>query len=246
MDAFTQRYLQDGQTSVANYLLDHFREVGMTTDQLLVYLQLRREMDRGVQWPDADQVASRLGWTVQRVYQVLHELITQKLMTITTVTNGQGQKQDTYDFRLLAEKLSQLPVHEADIVATETATGTTTAKSTAVTEAKAARAAVFNHIEQEFGRPLSPIEMETINDWLEQDHYQPELIQLALKESVLNQVYNLKYLDRILLNWHKKHLTTAAQVQQAKAQQSERTTPPATGRTTDRSTPKLPIIKLTD
>ena len=38
MDDFIQRYVQAGQTSVANYLLDHFREVGMTTDQLLEVL----------------------------------------------------------------------------------------------------------------------------------------------------------------------------------------------------------------
>jgi len=62
MDDFMRRYIQDGQTSVANYLLDNFRAVGMTTDQLLVYIQLRREMDRGVLMPDADKLARRLGW----------------------------------------------------------------------------------------------------------------------------------------------------------------------------------------
>ncbi|HAJ54872.1 MAG TPA: DNA replication protein DnaD, partial [Lactobacillus sp.] len=72
---------------------------------------------------------------------------------------------------------------------------------------------VFNQIEIEFGRPLSPIEQETIRDWLTTDHYLPEVILLALREAVLNSAYSLKYMDRILLNWERRHLKTAQQVQ---------------------------------
>ena len=37
-----------------------------------------------------------------------------------------------------------------------------------------------------------------IGQWLNTDHYSPELIRLALREAVLNQAYSLKYIDRIL------------------------------------------------
>ncbi|MEO2820231.1 DnaD domain protein, partial [Lacticaseibacillus rhamnosus] len=36
---------------------------------------------------------------------------------------------------------------------------------------------------------------------------------LALREAVLNAAYSLKYMDRILLNWERRHLKTAQQVQ---------------------------------
>lgn len=233
MDEFIDRYVQAGQTSVANYLLDHFREVGMTTDQLLVFFQLRRYMDRGIQLPSAEEIATHLGWDKQRVYQLLHEMISQKLMTITTVTDDQGQKQDTYDFRLLTEKLSRLAVQS-------------TQQEVAVT-ADNERAAVFNQIETEFGRPLSPIEMENIEQWLDQDHYRPELIQLALKEAVLSQAYSLKYMDRILLSWERKNLTTAAQVQREKERQApRRSEKPTTGGQPGGDIPDVPIFKLTD
>ena len=71
----------------------------------------------------------------------------------------------------------------------------------------------YNQIEIEFGRPLSPVEQETIRDWLTTDHYLPEVILLALREAVLNAAYSLKYMDRILLNWERRHLKTAQQVQ---------------------------------
>ena len=63
------------------------------------------------------------------------------------------------------------------------------------------------------GRPLSPIEQETIRDWLTTDHYLPEVILLALREAVLNSAYSLKYMDRILLNWERRNLKTPQQVQ---------------------------------
>jgi len=241
MDDFTSRYLQAGQTSIANYLLDHFKEVGMTTDQLLVYLQLRRFMDRGDQLPEGKVVAQPLGWDPQRVYQLLHEMVTQKLMTITTAVDAQGQNQDSYDFHLLAEKLSQLPVHQATAAATPTV-ATPAQKAVEPSE----RAQVFNQIEREFGRPLSPIELETINDWLKLDHYKPELIQLALKEAVLNQAYSLKYMERILINWGKKNIQTAAQVQKEHERQSDRQAPASGQNGPDPAIPDIPIFKLTD
>ncbi|WP_143461986.1 DnaD domain-containing protein [Levilactobacillus enshiensis] len=233
MAEFMMRYIQAGQTSVANYLLDHFREVGMTTDQLLVYLQLRRQMDRGEQLPEAESIAKCLGWDKQRVYQLLHEMIAAKLMVITSVTNAQGQKADTYDFSLLTEKLSQLDVQTVQKEVKQAATND--------------RSTVFNQIETEFGRPLSPLEMESISQWLDEDHYRPELIQLALKEAVLSQAYSLKYMDRILLSWEKKNLKTAAQVQREKERQEPRRS--ATGDHSNQPNPQIPdipIFKLTD
>ena len=72
---------------------------------------------------------------------------------------------------------------------------------------------LYSIFEAEFGRPLSPIEMETLIMWLEEDRYSVELIQLALREAVLSQVYNFKYIDRILLNWEKKNIRTKEQVE---------------------------------
>src|SRR5699024_11496295 len=58
--------------------------------------------------------------------------------------------------------------------------------------------AIFILFEQEFGRPLSPFEIETINVWLDEDEMKPALIKAALRESVLMSKLNFKYIDRIL------------------------------------------------
>lgn len=62
---------------------------------------------------------------------------------------------------------------------------------------------IFNIFEKEFGRPISSMEYEIINAWLEKS-YSEEMILGALKEAIYNGVTNLRYIDKILYEWQKK------------------------------------------
>lgn len=62
---------------------------------------------------------------------------------------------------------------------------------------------LYDTFEKEFGRTLSPMEYEIINNWLEQK-ISEDLIIAALKETVFNGVNNLRYVDKILYEWNKK------------------------------------------
>lgn len=66
---------------------------------------------------------------------------------------------------------------------------------------------IFAAFEQELGRTLSAMEVEIIKEWLH-DGISEELIKEALKEAILNNVRNLKYIDRILYNWRSKGFKT--------------------------------------
>lgn len=68
---------------------------------------------------------------------------------------------------------------------------------------KEVNSSIYEVIEKEFGRPLSPMEYEIIKAWLN-DYSSEELVLEALKEAIYNGVYNLRYMDVILNEWHKK------------------------------------------
>jgi len=57
--------------------------------------------------------------------------------------------------------------------------------------------------EKEFGRPISSMEYEIINAWLDKN-FTEELILGALKEAIYNGVTNLRYIDKILYEWQRK------------------------------------------
>src|SRR5699024_285231 len=73
---------------------------------------------------------------------------------------------------------------------------------------------IFILFEQEFGRPLSPFEIETINHWLDDDYYSPEIIKAALREDVLMSKLNFNYIERILRTWENKGNKTVEQARE--------------------------------
>lgn len=70
---------------------------------------------------------------------------------------------------------------------------------------------VFSTFEKEFGRPLSPMEYEIIRAWIASGMSE-ELLIGALKEATFNDVRNLRYIDKILLEWANKGFKTMDEV----------------------------------
>lgn len=56
--------------------------------------------------------------------------------------------------------------------------------------------------EEQFGRALSPIELNILREWKE-SNYDDKMIVKALKEAVKSQVLNFRYIEGILHNWAK-------------------------------------------
>lgn len=227
------KLLQDGDTSIPNFLLDNYAKMGMTNDEFLLYLQIKKEQARGNGFPPMDKLAASLGINSQTLFATIQSLQDKKMLEIKQRRDGQGQLTDFYDFNLFYQKLIALLDGKAAKVVES--------KSQADTNN------IYDQIQVEFGRALSPIEIETITQWINNDHFAPDLIRLALKEAVLNQAYNLKYMDRILLNWQQRNLTTAAQVENSLKQRPHgETEKHAQNDKTHGSNVYIPLIKLTE
>lgn len=79
---------------------------------------------------------------------------------------------------------------------------------------------IFETFEKEFARPLSPMEYEFINAWIESGMSE-ELIKEALKEATLNGVSNLRYIDKIIYEWTKKGYKTVSDVENNRMKQEK-------------------------
>jgi DNA replication protein len=80
-----------------------------------------------------------------------------------------------------------------------------------VAQSAAAITDVFTMFEQEFARPITPIEYEMITNWLDRDKYPLELIELALREAVFAGKLRFNYIDRILIEWSRNRVFNAEQ-----------------------------------
>lgn len=191
-------YFQSGEVTISNLIMENYQKIGLTDEEFLFWLQLFRLQAQGNLFPDLGQISQIMGKQLDIIYKLLNQLVSRNFVAIETHQNKQGQMIDTYDLTPIFDKIDLLKKQQE------------TKKNHQLSEQKIKH--LYQNFEKEFGRSLSPIELETIVQWLEKDHYKPELIYLALREAVLNQAYSLKYIDRILLSWERKNITTQQQV----------------------------------
>jgi DNA replication protein len=188
-----QSFLND-QIAIPGLFLKNYKKLGINETEAMVLLQLHCFQLEGNLFPTPKDIAENLSISEQGCANVLRKLIQKNLLTIDQSNNAQSVLNESYSLEQLWERLFHGDA-EPQI-----------AKQTDEQESN-----VFLLFEQEFGRPLSPFEIETINIWLDEDGQPPSLIKAALREAVLMGKLNFRYIDRILKEWKKKGIRTVEQ-----------------------------------
>lgn len=231
--ALLQNYIQAGETNVSNLLLHHYKEVGLTTSQLVLYLEFKSYQDRGEMNPDIRLLAKHLGTTGNQVFNQLHQMMTNHLVEQKVRQLEDGKEDVIYDFSALINKLVALQDQETD--------------AEQVKQAENSREQTFNSLESEFGRPLSSMELQIVNDWLDKDRYTPVMIKLALRQAVMNSALNLQYMERILQSWQRQGLRTEREINEHERRFEDRRNGQDSGTSGNHHRPqgpKIPIYKL--
>ncbi|MEC3885887.1 DnaD domain-containing protein [Halobacillus sp. HZG1] len=187
--------IMDNQMVVPTKLLENFHQLKLNETELVVLLQIHRFRTEGNGFPTPEQLAIHLSISAQECSRVLRSLIQKRMMTIEQNQNEDRVLNEHYSLEPLWEKLfavSQKPqINDRSYDEN-----------------------IFPLFEQEFGRPLSPFEIETINIWLDEEEQSPALIKAALREAVLMSKLNFKYIDRILREWKRKGVKTVEQARE--------------------------------
>ncbi len=133
-----------------------------------------------------DELSQNIGISTDKAYEVFTNLLSKKIIDIKTEKDIEGR---------LIEKVSLDNFYEMIILDENENTK------------KEIKTDIYNEFENEFARPITSMEYEIINAWLN-NNYSEELIIGALKEAVYNGVKNLRYIDKILYEWNKKGFKT--------------------------------------
>lgn len=206
-DEIMIKFLKEGTLSIPTIILKNYHQLGMNETELTLLLQMMIVLKDDNCDFDFEMVAQLMEKDQAEIYKMLHNLIENGIVNLTSTVDENGRNHDQYSFEPLYHKIVK-------ILKEENQQGKKDKKATA-------RKQVFDKIEQSFGRTLSSFDIELIDSWLNQDHYDPELIIAALKEAVLSNVYNLKYIDKILLEWEKKGIKQPADIQRIRDQRQQ-------------------------
>ncbi|BDR58382.1 DnaD domain protein [Xylocopilactobacillus apicola] len=192
------KYLISGFSAVNNYLIQHYQEFGLTDQELILYLNLVSYANQNNLFPNMKTLSKNLHVSESEVFNLISSLERKRILTIET-RDIDGKASSYYDL----DHIYQIDVEEGDLIEVDQNNSDELEQ-------------LIQKFEVEFGRPLSPIEIEKVSGWLEVDHFNADLVEVALKEAVLAQVYNFKYIDRILVTWRKRNIKTARDYENSK------------------------------
>lgn len=183
------------QINIPINLIKNYKHIGLNEEELAVVLQVYRFIYEGNTFPTPNEIADHLTIGVEKCIDILKNLMQKNFLTIEESNKDYNKLSESYSLNPLWEKLFSDNNKVENLEENDTS--------------------IFILFEQEFGRPLSPFEIETITVWLDEDLIKPSLIKAGLRESVLMGKLNFRYIDRILREWQRKGIKSVEEAREA-------------------------------
>lgn len=184
--------VEDGSLTVPNILLRNYADLGLSEKEFVLLLHVHSHIQKGNAFPTPTELSDHMTITTAECVKLLRSLVQRGFLTIEEFEQN-GMIYEKYSLKQLWEKLYDVVVMDQDQEKVEKENQ------------------LYTIFEQEFGRPLSPIECETLAFWVDQDHHDPDIIISALREAVISGKLNFRYIDRILFEWKKNGIKTIEQ-----------------------------------
>jgi DNA replication protein len=187
-------------------LFRYYRRLKLNDNELLLLMHLMAfKQVEHKEFPMLEDMQELIGGTTASISLTLQKLMKDGFLSIDEeVDQESGIQFERYNVSGLYDKLSICMANDAKNKAKLVAAQRE--EALAGTSDPEGERNMFTIFEKEFGRPLSPMECETISGWLDQDKYLDELILMALKEAVFAGKVHFRYIDRILLEWSRNRV----------------------------------------
>jgi len=204
---FSKDFFAAGFTLVPNLLLKYSGRLGLDGIDILVVIAFCYYQQTGKSELEIADFSKILQISDQQIQESLT-----KMYSLGLLINSGKSLDPTGLFQKMAdywaeEKLQSIQEAHQEVATTVQIDGICLRQSSPLSN-------IIKMFEEEFGRPLTPIEVDQIENWYWDKNYSEELIKEALKRTVLRGVLNLNYVDRILSQWSKKNLRTPREVVQ--------------------------------
>lgn len=174
------------------YALRMYKELDLSKDEMLLLIYLYSK-DKNVF--DPNKICEDLGFDLMSMMAIISNLTDKKILTVNTIRDEKGIMQEVFDLSSLYEKVTLEIVKKLNTKEEN-------------------KENIHELIENEFGRRLTPLEHEMIDDWEEANS--KELIKEAVKEASINGVSNLRYIDKILFDWNKQGIKNPSEIKKDK------------------------------
>lgn len=175
--------LKKGNFVVPMYIFSLRDKLNLKFEELIFLIYLSNKGDKVLF--DVNFFSKELNMDVKEILFYIDSLTDKKYISLEVLKNDKNVMEEYINLDMFYDKLTNYMIEDINITKEEENTN------------------VFEAIEKEFARPLTPVEYEIIHAWIEAGTSE-ELILEALKEAVFSGVFNLRYIDKIIYEWNKK------------------------------------------
>ncbi len=197
--------IENGVTNIPNLLLSNYKKIGLSDQELILIIHLIHYKSKSNHFPSISELENRMSTNTEDLMRILQRLVKNGYIFIDEhKEENTGVIFEVYNITPLYLKLINLFERNMEI---------DKIKREKIKEEKVVNN-VYKIFEQEFGRALSPIEIELISTWIDKDKHSEDVIIYALKEAVFSNKLNFRYIDSILFEWQKKNIKTIDQIRQ--------------------------------
>ena len=191
---------KQGHIVIPLFMLQHYKELKLEIGEFLFLMYLYNLGNKFIF--DPSKFADDLNLDIKDIMNYIGTLSDKHFIRVEVMKNDKGLMEEMVLMDDFYSKLSLITMDEVNNVSS------------------ADNSNIYEIIEKEFGRTLSPMEYEIIRAWLD-NGMSEELIQEAIKEATYNGVSNLRYIDKILYEWSKLGIKTAKDVSDNKKKRAK-------------------------
>lgn len=203
-----KRILSERFVAVPARLVEDAKKLGLTPSEgfLVLHLYLLELEKKGAALEK--DLAERLGIGEGEILELVAGLIAKEIIAYEEQGNGYAYSLEPLYERLFGEPLAM---------------GT---PPTTVADG----GHLYRSFEGEFKRPLSPIELDALSEWVDEKALPEGMILEALKVAVTAGALNFKYIDRVLMDWSQKGVSSVRENEAFEENRKQRRKKPEDGK----------------
>ena len=174
--------IEDGVLSFSDLVLKYYHKFDLSDREAIALIKLHALIEEKERVIRPEQFSKWLSASPKQTENILNSLITKGYLSITLKEDEDGKEYETFDVDFFLNKVAK---HFKE-------------KQNERSEDDLEN--IVEYLEDMFQKPLTQMDMETVQSWIYEESYDETLIKDAVKQVVTHKNPSIKSVDRVLLN----------------------------------------------
>lgn len=183
-----KRLIEDGILDFDKLVYRQYKTIGLNEIEAFVLIELWHQKQQGNTFLSSTRIGKNLTLPKEELLVILDTLMKKDLLTIQIRKSKTGKETEIF---LLDNALEKILAAYQDILRDEFINRPKKFASTADE--------IVDLIESQFQKQLTPLEIEIIQKWLDEDHFDLLDIKKALLDAIKGNKFSLSYVDGLLV-----------------------------------------------